>query len=77
MNMDQAAVFLAGSILIALGFTVVIAAVIFVNNMLHRYWKPVSIFTPESWKAFNPPAPQFVDQEELEKQKRNKNGSTT
>ena len=63
MNMDQAAVFLAGSILIALGFTVVVAAAVFVNNILHRYWKPVSIFTPESWRAFNPPPPQFVDQE--------------
>lgn len=57
MTMDQAAVFLAGSILVAVGFTVVIAAAVFVNNILHRYWKPVSIFTPESWKAFNPPAP--------------------
>ena len=75
--MDQAAVFLAGSILIALGFTVIIAAAIFVNNILHKYWKPVSIFTPESWKAFNPPAVQFVDQEGLEKQKGNKHGSTT
>lgn len=63
MNMDQAAVFLAGSILIALGFTVIIAALVVVNNILHKHWKPVSIFTPDSWKAFNPPPPQFVDQE--------------
>lgn len=62
MTMDQAAVFLAGSILIAIGFTIMIAAVVFINNMLHKYWKPVSLFTPDSWKAFNPP-PQFVDQE--------------
>jgi hypothetical protein len=61
--MDQAAVFLAGSILIALGFTVVVAAIVFVNNILHKYWKPVSLFTSESWKAFNPPPLQFVDQE--------------
>jgi len=72
MNMDQAAVFLAGSILTALGFVVVIVAVIFVNNVLHRYWKPVRIFTVDSWKAFNPPPPQFIDQEQLEKTNKDK-----
>ena len=55
MDMDQAAVFLAGSILTALGFLVVIAAVIIVNNLLHKYWKPVRIFTSDSWSAMNPP----------------------
>jgi hypothetical protein len=54
MDMDQAAVFLAGSILTALGFLVVIAAVIIVNNLLHKYWKPVRIFTLDSWHV-NPP----------------------
>ena len=55
MDMDQAAVFLAGSILTALGFIVVIAGVVAINNILHKYWKPVSIFTPDSWRAYNPP----------------------
>ena len=55
MDMDQAAVFLAGSILTALGFIVVIAGIVAINNILHKYWKPVSIFTPDSWKAYNPP----------------------
>jgi hypothetical protein len=55
MDMDQAAVFLAGSILTALGFLVIIAAVVLVNNVLHKYWKPVKMFTPDSWKGFNPP----------------------
>lgn len=55
MDMDNAAVFLAGSILYALGFTVILIAIIIANNIIHRYWKPVSLFTPESWKAFNPP----------------------
>ena len=54
MDMDQAAVFLAGSILTALGFLVVIASIIVVNNLLHRYWKPVRIFTLDSWHV-NPP----------------------
>ena len=54
MNMDQAAVFLAGSILTALGFIVVIAAVVAINNLLHKYWKPVRIFSADSWNL-NPP----------------------
>jgi hypothetical protein len=55
MDMDQAAVFLAGSILTALGFIVFVIAVVIINNILHKYWKPVSLFTPDSWKGFNPP----------------------
>lgn len=57
--MDQAAVFLAGSILTALGFLVVIAAIIVVNNLLHKYWKPVSLI---NW--INPPQ-RFASEEEL------------
>lgn len=62
MDMDQAAVFLAGSILTALGFIVVIAAIVVVNNILHKYWKPVRIFTADSW-SFN--GPKFATEEEL------------
>ena len=65
MDMDQAAVFLAGSILTALGFLVVIAAVVIVNNVLHKYWKPVRIFTSDSWNL-NPPI-RYATAEELEK----------
>ena len=63
MDMDQSAVFLAGSILTALGFIVVIGAIVVVNNMLAKYWKPVRIFTTDSW-SINPPA-RFVTQEEI------------
>jgi hypothetical protein len=64
MDMDQAAVFLAGSILTGLGFIVIVAAVVAINNLLHNYWKPVRIFTADSWHAFNPPR-SFASQEEL------------
>ena len=64
--MDQAAVFLAGSILTALGFLVVIAAIIVVNNLLHKFWKPVRIFTADSWHVLNPPH-QFASQAELDR----------
>jgi hypothetical protein len=64
MDMDQSAVFLAGSILTALGFIVVIAAIVAVNNLLHRYWKPVRIFTPDSWQPFGQPQ-RFATPEEI------------
>jgi hypothetical protein len=69
MDMDQAAVWLAGSILTTLGFLVIIAGAIIVNNLLHKYWKPVRMFTPDSWKAFNPPT-YVVQEPVLEKDKK-------
>ena len=63
MDMDQTAVWLAGSILITLGFVVVIAGVIVVNNILHKYWKPVRIFTADSWNL-NPPS-RFITPEDM------------
>jgi hypothetical protein len=41
MDMDQAAVFLAGTILTALGFIVVLIAIVLANNIIHRWWKPL------------------------------------
>jgi hypothetical protein len=41
MDMDQSAVFLAGTILTALGFLVVLAAIVIANNIIHRWWKPM------------------------------------
>jgi hypothetical protein len=67
MDMDQAAVFLAGSILTALGFLVVIAAIVVVNNILHKYWKPVRMFTADSWHI-NPPQ-RFAESHEIEQEK--------
>jgi hypothetical protein len=62
MDMDQAAVFLAGSILTGLGFVVVFAVILAINNMIHKYWKPVTLV---KWEA--PPPMRFATQEELEK----------
>ena len=61
MDMDQAAVFLAGSILTMLGFIVVIAGIIAINNLLHKYWKPVKL-----WRYEEHPA-RFASQEELDR----------
>jgi hypothetical protein len=63
MDMDQAAVWLCGSILTTLGFLVIIGGIIIVNNLLHKYWKPVKIFTADSWVAVNPPA-RFITEED-------------
>jgi hypothetical protein len=49
MDMDKSAIFLASSILIMLGFVVVTAGVIVINNIIHKYWKPVKMWTFESY----------------------------
>lgn len=64
MDMDQAAVFLAGSILTALGFLVVVATIVAINNILHKYWKPVSLFTSDSFHPFQHPT-RYATEEEL------------
>jgi len=66
MDMDQAAVFLAGSILTMLGFVVVVAGAVVINNIIHKFWKPVRIFTIDSWNI-NPSNNRFISQEELDR----------
>ena len=39
MDMDQAAVFLAGSILTVIGFLVIVGGILVVNNLVAKYWK--------------------------------------
>jgi len=60
MDVDVAAEILAGSILTGLAFVVFVITVVVINNIIHKYWKPVSIFTSDSWN-FNPPA-RFVEE---------------
>ena len=52
MDMDQAAVFLAGSILIMIGLIVLVAGAVVINNIVHKYWKSFG------WKLF----PVYLDQ---------------
>lgn len=44
MSLDQAAMFLAGSIIMMLGLISVVVGVVIVNRIIHRFWKPVKIF---------------------------------
>lgn len=37
--MDNAAVFLAGTILYAIGLIIILAATIVANNLIYKYWK--------------------------------------
>jgi len=67
MDMDQAAVFLAGSILTAIGFVVIVAAAVAVNNIIHRYWKPVRIFTSDSFSISSGSNARFAEPHELDK----------
>ena len=65
MNIDveNAASFLAGSILISLGIIIFIICCVVINNIIHKYWKPVSLFTPDSWKGFFPPHHPYIEPE--------------
>lgn len=65
--MDQAVIWLAGSILVMLGFIIVTVGIVVINNILHKYWQPVRLFTPDSWKGFQPPQQQFIHERELER----------
>ena len=69
---------LTGSILFALGCLVLVAGVILINNLLHKFWKPVTIVllrnesvyprlrfaTPDDSKE-----PEFESQKDIDKPK--------
>jgi hypothetical protein len=61
MDMDQAAVFLAGSILTAMGFIVVTIGVIVINNLIAKYWKDLG------WFKWHYEPVRFASQEETDK----------
>ena len=69
MNIDveNAASFLAGSILFSIALVVFIIGCVVVNNIIHKYWKPVNLFTPDSWKGFFPPAEIRYIEPEIDK----------
>jgi hypothetical protein len=63
MDVDNASNFLACSILASAAIAILGITTVFINNLIHKYWKPVRIFTKDSWH-FNPP-PRFATDEEL------------
>lgn len=65
MDMDNAAVFLAGTILYAVGSIIILAATIVANNLIHKFWKSFGwTFMPNYWVT---ESPRFATQEEAEK----------
>jgi hypothetical protein len=41
MDVDTAATILAGSILTVLSFIVIVIGIVVINNIFHKYWKPI------------------------------------
>ena len=64
MDMDNAAMFLSWSILTMLGSIAIVLGIVVINHILHTYWKPVRIFTPDSWSGFNPPT-RYIPESEV------------
>ena len=60
MDVDTAASVLAGSILTGLAFLVVVITVVVINNIISKYWRPISIVrfidVPSPYEAnYTPP----------------------
>ena len=62
MDMDQAAVFLAASVLTAMGFIVWIIALVVVNNIISKFWKTLNWNLPDSLKM---PPTRFAEPHEM------------
>jgi hypothetical protein len=66
MDMDQAAVFLAGSVLTMMGFVVIIVGLVVINNIIHKYWKDLGWF--KNWGlTFDHQPSRFAEPHELDK----------
>ena len=61
MDMDQAAVFLAGSILGMLGLIAITIGIVVINNIFYKHWKPIKI-----WHLQTLPPARFATEEELQ-----------
>ena len=68
MDMEQAATFLAGSILTMMAVISIVIGIIVINNIIARYWKPVRLFTEDSWAAWGNQS-RFAELHELDKTK--------
>ena len=64
MDIDTAAIFLAGSILTALDFIVIVIAIVVINNIIHKYWKSFGWrFFPEWYQTPH----RFVEPHDVDK----------
>jgi hypothetical protein len=69
MDMDQSAVFLAGSVLTMMGLIVIAVGIVIINNVISKYWKPVRVFTSDSFSLIGTQHDQsrFMTSEEYAK----------
>jgi hypothetical protein len=74
MDMDNAATFLAGSVLTMIALVAIVIGIVVINNIIARYWKPMKIFTEDSWASWGTNSrfaePQEVDKEPLLEKKK-------
>lgn len=68
MDMDSAVNFLIGSILFGAGILVLCVCIVVVNNIFHKWWKPVNFGSwMPSWYGAHPNAnARFMTQEEAD-----------
>jgi hypothetical protein len=67
MDVLVASHILAGSILTGLAFIIIVITCVVINNIIAKYWKPIKMFTPDSWKGFHPPE-QYPATEKIDPQ---------
>jgi hypothetical protein len=64
MDIDNAAYILAGSILTGLALVIIVITVVVINNIIHKYWKPVTL-----WRFPEYPNARFAEPHEIEPEK--------
>jgi hypothetical protein len=64
MEIQSAINFVIGSILFSVGFLVIGAMVVAVNNLFSKYWKPIK------WQTYHPLDYTIVDHEAIEEIKK-------
>jgi len=55
ITIEQAVVLLGSAILLAAAMLILVGTAIAINRLLHKFWVPVNIFTPETYMAFKEP----------------------
>jgi hypothetical protein len=70
MDVEIAANILGGTILTGLSIVIVIIFIVIINNIIHKYWRPIKIFTDDSWNTF--PNSRFVEPHEVVENKETK-----
>jgi hypothetical protein len=64
MDIQSAINFVVGSILFSVGFLILSAMIVAVNNLFSKYWKPIK------WQIFNPADYTVIDHETIEELKK-------